>query len=47
MAKKSIVSIAHCDDFLGTPSNYTQEHVEKIKEMISSKTKSVNERLKT
>ena len=34
MAKKSIVSIAHTDDFLGTPANYTQEHVEKIKEMI-------------
>lgn len=31
---KSIVSIQHTDDFLGTPGNYTHEHVEKIKEMI-------------
>ena len=34
MAKKSIVSIAHYDGDLGTPSNYTQEHVERIKDMI-------------
>lgn len=31
---KSIVSIAHSDDYLGTPANYTHEHVEKIKAMI-------------
>ena len=34
MAKKSIVSIAHCDDNLGSPGSYTAEHVEKIKAMI-------------
>lgn len=31
---KSIVSIAHFDGDLGTPGNYTHEHVEKIKGMI-------------
>ena len=31
---KTIVSIQHSDEYLGTPGNYTHEHVEKIKDMI-------------